>query len=493
MSLTIYKISSYVKRDAKSGIYVGDVSNTTDFSLLFANYYTKTEVQTSGSAVIHFDNITNAYHNNLLGLEGGLVADNSSGESSGEAGEYYHLSKAQYDALGTGGDSLWLDDSIGDLYTITSGAGVYIDDIFIKNYIIDAQDGVDKDLTITAGDALGGAGTDAGDLILRAGDAINGDAGSLAGAIYLSSGLAQAGTSARYVYLGNSSSSITSRTLSVEGSGATVSLILLSKGNGNVQVGSYNGGTCYVHGTQFYNSGTTEILTRANTSTLRISLTGGSAGPTYSAGSVSIYGGTGYDNNGYEDGGDIFIYAGLGAGSAGMDGNIFFGTGAAGYLPAADSSITQSVLYDPTTGQLYYGDGGGTGGGVSLTGSTNNTVCTVTGADAIQGEANLTYDGTDLTNSAGDMYANDFNLNSDRRLKTHIKSYKAEELDITYRQFELKSDIGQQRFGVIAQEIQKTYPELVRENNGHLAVSYIDLLVREIANLKERVKQLENG
>ena len=38
-----------------------------------------------------------------------------------------------------------------------------------------------------------------------------------------------------------------------------------------------------------------------------------------------------------------------------------------------------------------------------LTGSTNNTICTVTGANAIQGEANLTFDGTDLVvNGAGD-------------------------------------------------------------------------------------------
>ena len=36
-------------------------------------------------------------------------------------------------------------------------------------------------------------------------------------------------------------------------------------------------------------------------------------------------------------------------------------------------------------------------GGVSLTGSTNNTITTVTGACAIQGEANLTFDGTTLT------------------------------------------------------------------------------------------------
>ena len=33
---------------------------------------------------------------------------------------------------------------------------------------------------------------------------------------------------------------------------------------------------------------------------------------------------------------------------------------------------------------------------VNLTGSTNNTVCTVTGANAIQGEANLIFDGTSL-------------------------------------------------------------------------------------------------
>ena len=41
-------------------------------------------------------------------------------------------------------------------------------------------------------------------------------------------------------------------------------------------------------------------------------------------------------------------------------------------------------------------------GGVALTGSTDNTVVTVTGADAIQGEANLTYDGStlELTNGS---------------------------------------------------------------------------------------------
>ena len=52
-------------------------------------------------------------------------------------------------------------------------------------------------------------------------------------------------------------------------------------------------------------------------------------------------------------------------------------------------------------GQVLTSTGSGVGwedaaAGTTLTGSTNNTVTTVTGADAIQGEANLTFDGTTL-------------------------------------------------------------------------------------------------
>ena len=51
------------------------------------------------------------------------------------------------------------------------------------------------------------------------------------------------------------------------------------------------------------------------------------------------------------------------------------------------------------TATHFYGNGAnltGISAGTALSGSTNNTVCTVTGANAIQGEANLTYDGTNL-------------------------------------------------------------------------------------------------
>jgi hypothetical protein len=58
------------------------------------------------------------------------------------------------------------------------------------------------------------------------------------------------------------------------------------------------------------------------------------------------------------------------------------------------------VLTSTGSGVAWEAAAGG-GSGAALTGSTDNTICTVTGADAIQGEASLTFDGTDLKNTAG--------------------------------------------------------------------------------------------
>ena len=61
------------------------------------------------------------------------------------------------------------------------------------------------------------------------------------------------------------------------------------------------------------------------------------------------------------------------------------------------------------TATHFYGDGSnltGISAGTSLSGSTDNTVCTVTGANAIQGEANLTFSGSTLkvNNTSGHSY-----------------------------------------------------------------------------------------
>ena len=60
-------------------------------------------------------------------------------------------------------------------------------------------------------------------------------------------------------------------------------------------------------------------------------------------------------------------------------------------LPVADGSNGQALTTN-ASGQLAFS----TVSGAALTGSTNNTITTVTGANAIQGEANLTFDGTAL-------------------------------------------------------------------------------------------------
>ena len=89
------------------------------------------------------------------------------------------------------------------------------------------------------------------------------------------------------------------------------------------------------------------------------------------------------------------------------------GTGGTIHAPATNTlnigvNNTESLRIDSNsnlkvagivTATHFYGNGSNLSGisaGTSLSGSTNNTVCTVTGANAIQGEANLTYDGTTL-------------------------------------------------------------------------------------------------
>ena len=62
-------------------------------------------------------------------------------------------------------------------------------------------------------------------------------------------------------------------------------------------------------------------------------------------------------------------------------------------LPAADGSADQYLKTDGS-GNL---DWASVSSGVSLSGSTNNTIATVTGANALIGEANLTFTGSALT------------------------------------------------------------------------------------------------
>jgi hypothetical protein len=77
-------------------------------------------------------------------------------------------------------------------------------------------------------------------------------------------------------------------------------------------------------------------------------------------------------------------------------------SGASGANITLDSSKNVTIEGNLTVDGTSTLTGAVTGdnAGAALTGSTDNTICTVTGANAIQGEANLTFDGTTLTHKA---------------------------------------------------------------------------------------------
>ena len=84
-------------------------------------------------------------------------------------------------------------------------------------------------------------------------------------------------------------------------------------------------------------------------------------------------------------------------------------TNATGYTKVPVTHVVSSGTFSNTDGVgVHFEYSGADGAGTSLSGSTNNTVATVTGANALIGEANLTFDGTNLlVASTGKIYLND--------------------------------------------------------------------------------------
>ena len=99
---------------------------------------------------------------------------------------------------------------------------------------------------------------------------------------------------------------------------------------------------------------------------------------------------------------------------------------------------------------------------------------------------------TNVTNIsiAGTATATNFILSSDKTLKAKIKNIKASHVDIKWKNFELISEPGVKRSGVIAQELEEKHPEFVRtDKDGLKSVAYIDLLITKIAELEARLEK----
>ena len=90
----------------------------------------------------------------------------------------------------------------------------------------------------------------------------------------------------------------------------------------------------------------------------------------------------------------------------------------------------------------------------------------------------------------GTATATNFILSSDEILKDNIKNIDNKHIDVDWKNFELKSEPGVKRSGVIAQELEKKHPEFVRtDKEGLKSVAYIDLLIAKIAELEARLEK----
>ena len=86
--------------------------------------------------------------------------------------------------------------------------------------------------------------------------------------------------------------------------------------------------------------------------------------------------------------------------------------------------------------------------------------------------------------------ATNFILSSDKTLKNNIKEIDTNHIDVNWKNFELKSEPGVKRAGVIAQELEEKHPEFVRtDGEGIKSVAYIDLLITKIAELEARLEK----
>jgi len=90
----------------------------------------------------------------------------------------------------------------------------------------------------------------------------------------------------------------------------------------------------------------------------------------------------------------------------------------------------------------------------------------------------------------GTCTATNFILSSDKTLKDNIKEIDTKHVNVEWKNFELKSEPGVKRSGVIAQELEKNHPEFVRtDKDGLKSVAYIDLLITKIAELEARLEK----
>jgi len=169
--------------------------------------------------------------------------------------------------------------------------------------------------------------------------------------------------------------------------------------------------------------------------------------------------------------------------SVGVDNaNGFYGGSSGGVNPSLSikTSITGLLKGDGTSISAMIGTGFLKMSGTTVSFDTNNYI-PYTGAT------------TSVLLGTNTITASNFILSSDIGLKTNIKPISVEHIDLKYYEYELISNPGKKRYGVIAQDLLQKNPELVSGNEIDMyGVNYTDMLVRKVAELEYRLKGMED-
>ena len=109
--------------------------------------------------------------------------------------------------------------------------------------------------------------------------------------------------------------------------------------------------------------------------------------------------------------------------------------------------------------------------------------------DGLKDGDNVTFN--EITATAN-IHAAGFFQSSDKRLKKNIENIDITKGDIELVQFNWKES-GKRGYGVIADDIEKIYPDVVTtRKDGFKQVNYIEALTIKIAQLEEKIKELED-
>ena len=161
-----------------------------------------------------------------------------------------------------------------------------------------------------------------------------------------------------------------------------------------------------------------------------------------------------------------------------------------------DSNNDDYFKLYPSDAALYWaiGDINETSGGSFIDGSGDEIIIWNNGNESIMcDDSNNVEISNGNLSVSGTATATNFILSSDGRLKEKVEEVDNKSINVDWKTFEMKSNKGQKRYGVIAQELEEVHPEFVRtDDEGMKSVAYVDLLIAKIAELEARLAKVEN-